>query len=89
MSNRFWATGGGTSYHEKKPLINGRFPSYATTGKAVFVRAEPSRAEPKRAGCYAAMPSNAFVNTAIRQQESEAFSIVWLRVYKRTALPMQ
>jgi hypothetical protein len=26
MSKHCWATGGGTSYHEDRPLINGRLP---------------------------------------------------------------
>ncbi|PNF42226.1 hypothetical protein B7P43_G05521 [Cryptotermes secundus] len=55
MSNCCW-----TSYYEYRPLINSLLPSYATVRKAVFLRAVPNRAEvsqaePKHAGCYAAI----------------------------------
>jgi hypothetical protein len=53
MSNRCWATGGGTSYHEDRPLINGRLPSYGTVETRLRNSKEsgvcPCRAEPKRA----------------------------------------
>ena len=85
MSNRCWATGSGTSYHEDRPLINGRLPSYATVRKAVFLhavlsRAEVSRPEPKRVGCYAAINNSRQrcqatpVKKVTMQQGSEAFS---------------
>jgi hypothetical protein len=83
MSNRCWATGGGTSYHENRTLINGRLPSYATIRKAVFLHVVPRRAkvrqvEPKHAGYYAAKKNSwqrcpaTSANTAITQQGSEA-----------------
>ena len=49
MSNHCWAMGGGTSYHEDRPLINSRLPGYATVRKAVFLHAVPSRAEVSQA----------------------------------------
>lgn len=64
MSNRSWATGGGTSYYEDIPLINDRLPSYATVRKAVFLRTVPSRAEARwllrsNKQLSAVLPSNA------------------------------
>ncbi|PNF28393.1 hypothetical protein B7P43_G16745 [Cryptotermes secundus] len=70
MSNRCWATGGGMSYHKDRPLINGQLPSYATVRKAAFVRAEL-----KHARCYAALPSNTFVNTVSRNRGARAATL--------------
>jgi hypothetical protein len=54
MSNRCWATEGGTSYHEDRPLINGRLPSLSNSKESCVSpccaeqsRSVPCRAEPK------------------------------------------
>jgi hypothetical protein len=47
MSNRCWAMGGGTSYHEDRPLINGRLPSYATV-ETMLCNSKESGVSPSR-----------------------------------------
>jgi hypothetical protein len=95
MSNRCWATGGGTSYHEDRSLIKGRLPGYATVRKAVFLHAVPSRAEESRAEARwllcsnkqlsAALPSNTCKHGDYATGKRGAFSAVQLRVYKSIA----
>ena len=74
MSNRCWATGGGTSYHEDRPLKEGRLPSYTTVERRLHNNKEsgvcPCRAEPKRAGCYPATVARQSVNTTLRNSNT-------------------
>jgi hypothetical protein len=60
------------SYHEDKPLINGRLSSYATvkmrlgnSNESVFPRAEAQWLLRSDKQPSAALPSNAFVNTTL------------------------